>query len=108
MTGRVFSSHEFEQAAGKAQAAPVLLRLFVAGGTLHSMNAITRIRQICEEHLPGGWDLEVVDIYQQRSLARTEQIVATPTLIKYSPDPKRIWIGDLGDKKRILAGLGVA
>jgi circadian clock protein KaiB len=92
-------------------AAPVggryLLRLFVTGMTPRSTDAIARIKAICEEYLPGHYELEVIDIYQQPEVARVEQIVATPTLIKKLPLPLRRLVGDLADKKRVLLGLNI-
>ena len=72
-----------------------ILRLFVAGATARSRQAVLRVRQLCEEELQGGCDLEVIDIYQQPGLARDNQIVATPTLIKEFPRPVRRFIGNL-------------
>jgi circadian clock protein KaiB len=63
------------------------------------------MRQFCEQHLEGRYQLDVIEIYQQRSLARSAQIIATPTLVKYSPFPKKVWVGDLSNTERILAGL---
>ena len=101
------SSQEYDQAAAKPAEVQHVLRLFVAGNNPRSHNAILRIRQLCERYLAGRYQLDVVDIYQQRSLARTQQIIATPTLIKYTPLPKKIWVGDLSQTERILSGLGV-
>lgn len=81
------------------------LRLFIAGATQRSMNAIQNVRQLCEEQLPGRYQLEIIDIYQQPALARAEQIIATPTLIKRAPLPVRRFIGDLSDTARLLGGL---
>jgi circadian clock protein KaiB len=81
------------------------LRLFVTGVTPRSTLAIANIKAICEEHLKGRYALEVVDIYQQPELAKTEQIIAAPTLIKKLPLPLRKFIGDLSNKERILIGL---
>jgi len=86
---------------------PQRLRLFVAGNSPRSQNAIMRIREFCEQNLKGRYQLDVIDIYQQRSLARSEQIVATPTLVKYSPLPRKVWVGDLANTERILSGLGL-
>jgi circadian clock protein KaiB len=72
-----------------------ILRLFVAGASARSHQAILRVRQLCESELNGGCDLEVIDIYQQPSLARENQIVATPTLIRQFPPPLRRFIGNL-------------
>ena len=71
------------------------MRLFVAGATDRSRQAVLRVRQLCETELKGNSKLEVIDIYQQPSLARANQIVATPTLIKEFPRPSRRFIGNL-------------
>jgi circadian clock protein KaiB len=84
------------------------LRLFVAGLTPRSKHAIQTLRRLCEERLDGNYRLEIVDIYQQPALARQEQIIATPTLIKLTPMPKKIMVGDLSQTARVLAGLGLA
>jgi circadian clock protein KaiB len=84
-----------------------LLRLFVSGMTPRSTVAIARIKAICEEHLNGRYDLEVIDIYQQPDAAKSDQIVATPTLIKKLPVPLRRLVGDLSDKRRVLLGLNI-
>jgi circadian clock protein KaiB len=81
------------------------LRLYVTGTTPKSNRAITNIKKICEDHLKGRYTLEVVDIYQQPVLARGEQIIAAPTLIKRLPLPLRKFIGDMTDCDRILLGL---
>jgi circadian clock protein KaiB len=82
-----------------------ILRLYIAGNTARSAQAIMNIRKVCEEHLKGQYQLQVIDIYQQPSLAKGEQIIATPTLIKYLPLPLRRVIGDLSKIERILVGL---
>lgn len=82
-----------------------ILKLYVTGMTPRSSQAIRSIKAICEEHLQGRYSLEVIDIYQQPVLARDEQIVATPTLVKKLPVPLRRFIGDLSNKERILYGL---
>jgi circadian clock protein KaiB len=82
-----------------------VLRLYVAGTTPRSARAIKVIKRICEENLKGGYDLEVIDIYQQPALAQGEQIIAVPTLIKKLPAPLRRFIGDLSNEERILVGL---
>lgn len=73
--------------------------------TERSMNAIQNIRTICDEQLKDRCDLQVIDIYKQPVLARGEQIIATPTLIKKLPPPLRKFIGDLSNTERILLGL---
>ena len=82
-----------------------MLRLYVSGTTPRSLTAVSNIKKICEEHLQGRYDLEVVDIYQQPTLAKGEQIIAAPTLIKKLPLPLRKFIGDMADRERILVGL---
>src|SRR5665213_2341492 len=82
-----------------------VLRLYVSGSTSKSALAVENIKRICEQHLKNRYDLEVIDIYQQPNLARDEQIVAVPTLIKRSPLPLRRLIGDLSNPKKVLIGL---
>jgi circadian clock protein KaiB len=82
-----------------------VLRLYVTGMTPRSSQAISTIKSLCEEHLAGRYDLEVIDIYQQPALAKDEQIIATPTLVKKLPAPLRRFIGNLADEERILFGL---
>lgn len=71
------------------------------------MRAIQNVRRICDEHLRGLYDLEVVDIYKNLPLARGDQIVAAPTLIKRLPEPLRRLIGDMSDEQRVLVGLDI-
>jgi len=82
-----------------------LLRLYVAGMTTKSKRAIQSINQICEEHLKDRCELEVIDVFRHPVLAKGEQIIATPTLIKKLPFPLRKFIGDMSDTERILVGL---
>ena len=82
-----------------------VLRLYVAGATPGSQRAIANLREICETELSGRYELEVVAIYQQSSLAEGEQIVAAPTLIKELPPPVRELVGDMSDRDRVLVGL---
>ena len=95
----------FEQAVKDAEEKKYLLRLYVAGATPKSTQAIMNIKKICEEHLKGRYDLEVIDIYQQPTLAKGEQIIAAPTLVKKLPPPLRKFIGSMADVDRILVGL---
>ena len=95
----------FEQAVKDAKEKTYLLRLYVAGATPKSTQAILNIKQICEEHLKGRYELEVIDVYQQPFLAKGEQIIAAPTLIKKLPPPLRRFIGSMADVERILVGL---
>jgi circadian clock protein KaiB len=83
------------------------LRLFVTGASPNSAKAIANIKSICEEHLTGKYELEVIDIYQQPMLAREEDLIALPLLIKSHPLPLRKLIGDMSDTSRVLRGLGL-
>ena len=92
--------------AAKAQAkAHYLLKLYVAGVTPKSEAAIRSVMAICETHLKGRYDLEIIDIYQQPALAKGEQILAAPTLIKKLPLPLRKVIGDMANQDKVLVGL---
>jgi circadian clock protein KaiB len=84
-----------------------ILKLFVSGMTPSSLRAIQNIRDICQRHLKGRYELEVIDIYQQPELGKREQIIAAPTLIKKLPKPLRQFIGDLSDTDKILVGLNL-
>ncbi len=99
------SKASFQKGLSKQRTEKYILCLYVAGTTPRSLLAITNIKKICEEHLRGRYDLEVIDIYQQPALARGEQIVAAPTLIKKLPIPLRKFIGDMADEEKILVGL---
>ena len=83
------------------------LKLYVTGTSARSGQAIANVRSLCEEFLPGRYDLEVIDIYQQPGVAVSEQIVAAPTLIKKTPAPTRLMIGDLSNLDKILVGLNI-
>ena len=84
-----------------------VLRLFVAGATVRSCQAVLRVRELCAAELRGQCELEVIDIYQQPELARANQIVATPTLIKEYPRPVRRFIGNLLNLAGLCAELGM-
>jgi len=98
-------ARELEQPGSNSRQAEYVLRLYVSGSTLKSALAVGNIKRICEQHLKNRYDLEVIDVYQQPNLARDEQIVAVPTLIKRLPLPLRRLIGDLSNLKRVLFGL---
>jgi circadian clock protein KaiB len=93
--------------ADLADAQQYVLRLYVTGMTPRSTRAISAVRAICEEFLAGRFDLEIIDVYQQPALIRDEQILATPTLVKKGPEPERRMIGDMSNRARVLAGLGL-
>jgi circadian clock protein KaiB len=94
-----------DEPAPSADGDHYVLRLYVTGMTPRSMRAVENVRAICEEHLQGRYDLEVIDIYQQPALAQGEQIIAAPTLIKKLPLPLRRVIGDMSSLDRVLLGL---
>jgi circadian clock protein KaiB len=107
MTERVSRTiaDRLEAAGRKPTAERYVLRLYVTGMTPRSTRAIENVRTICEKHLHGRYDLEVIDIYQQPTLAKGEQIIAAPTLVKKLPLPLRRVIGDLSSTERVLVGL---
>jgi circadian clock protein KaiB len=82
-----------------------ILRLYINRSTLKSKVAVENIERVCEEHLKGRYDLEVIDIHDQPKLARDEQIIAVPTLIKRLPHPLQRLVGDMSDLDRVLLGL---
>ena len=96
---------EFERALGKRESPAYVLRLYVAGTTPRSLRALSNIKAICEEHLHGRYDLQVIDVYQQPGLAKSEHVLAVPTLIKKLPAPLQKWIGDLSNTEQVLVGL---
>jgi circadian clock protein KaiB len=99
------TKRQFAQVTFDKHVEHYLLRLYVTGTTPASSRAIEKVRGICEEYLRGRYDLEVIDIYQKPALAKDEQIIATPTLIKVLPAPLRRFIGDLSKMDKVLFGL---
>lgn len=99
------SPGELEQLGSLSLQAKYVLRLYINGSTLKSTLAVKNIKQVCEQHLNGRYNLEIIDICKQANLARDEQIVAVPTLIKRLPRPLRRLIGDLSDQNKVLFGL---
>lgn len=83
------------------------LRLYITGSTVRSVLALINLKKICEEYLEGRYELEVIDLYKHPSLAKGEQIIAAPTLIKEIPLPFRRIIGDMSDKEKVLMGLNL-
>jgi circadian clock protein KaiB len=81
------------------------LRLYIAGRTAKSVTAFSNLRKLCEEHMPGKYEIEVIDLMENPQLARGDQIVAIPTLIRKLPSPIRKIIGDLSNTERTLVGL---
>jgi len=87
--------------AGKAYS----LRLYVAGQTPKSVLALKNLKEICEQHLMGRYDIEIIDLLENPQLARGDQILAVPTLVRRLPEPIKKIIGDLSNTERVLVGL---
>jgi circadian clock protein KaiB len=85
-----------------------VLRLYITGASLNSAKAISNIKQICEKYLKGAYQLEIIDVYQQPALAKQEQIVALPLLIRSFPLPARRLVGNMSDTEKVLKGLELA
>ncbi len=81
------------------------LRLYVAGQTPKSLTAFANLKRICEEHLAGNYQIEVIDLFKNPQLAKGDQILALPTLVRKLPEPVRRIIGDLSNTERVLVGL---
>ncbi|MGE5428764.1 MAG: circadian clock protein KaiB [Methylococcaceae bacterium] len=99
------SADQYAQKIEQSKSETYLLRLYVTGSTPQSLRAIENIKKICEQHLKGRYELEVIDLYQKPNLANGEQIIAAPTLIKKLPQPLRRIIGDMSNTERVLVGL---
>ena len=99
------SPDDFDLTISKLDMNKYILRLYITGSTSRSVLAITNLKKICEEYLEGRYELEVVDLYQKPSLAKGDQIIAAPTLIKKLPLPFRRIIGDMSNKEKVLLGL---
>ena len=84
-----------------------MFHLYITGATPNSTRAVHNLTEICEQYLPGRYELLIVDIYQQPHLAKAEQIIAAPTLIRRRPLPLRRLIGDLSEREKVLAALGL-
>jgi circadian clock protein KaiB len=91
--------------AGPAATEVWELRLYVAGQTPKSLTAFANLKQICEQHLAGQYQIEVIDLLQNPQLAKGDEIVAIPTLVRKLPEPVRKIIGDLSNTERVLVGL---
>ena len=83
------------------------LRLYVSGQTPKSIEAFSNLKKICEEHLKGQYSIEVVDLSKNPQLARGDQILARPTLVRRLPPPMKKIIGNLSDKEKVLVGLDI-
>lgn len=99
------SGDDFDKMVSTRKKDKYILRLYITGTTSRSMLAITNLKKICKEYLEGSYELEVIDLFQQPALAKDEQIIAAPTLIKKLPLPFRRIIGDMSNKEKVLMGL---
>ena len=104
MSGRAAASRG-GRSAKTPKAEPWNMRLYVAGQTPRSLAALANLRKLCAEHLPPGCTIEVIDLVQKPQLARRDQILAIPTLVRDLPAPVRKIIGDLSNTQRVLVGL---
>lgn len=93
--------------SSKDTSAPRKLTLYVAGETPRSLTAISNLERICREHMPGKYEIQVIDLKKHPQLAREHKIVAIPTLIRELPVPIRKIIGDLSDEHRVLVNLNI-
>jgi circadian clock protein KaiB len=92
-------------AASSPEPKAYLLRLYVAGQTPKSVLAFTNLKRICEDHLQGRYEIEIIDLLENPQLARGDQILAVPTLVRRLPEPIKKIIGDLSNTERVLVGL---
>jgi len=101
------STAAFEKTLAAAGADNTVMRLYVTGITRQSARAIATVKTLCENHIKGRYELEVVDIYQQPERAAKAQIIAAPTLVKELPPPLRRLVGDLSDPGQVLIALNL-
>ena|SRR2546423_4391229 len=94
--------------AKSQKARKLQLRLYVAGQTPRSIAALANLKQVCEERVPGKYQIEVIDLLKKPQLARGDQILAVPTVVRSLPQPIRKIIGDLSNKEKLLIGLDIA
>lgn len=104
-TESIRSASEFDLAMTESKGSKYILRLYITGTTNKSVLALANLKKICEEYLEGQYELEVIDLYQMPGLAKDDQIIAAPTLIKKLPLPFRRIIGDMSNVEKVLMGL---
>lgn len=98
---------EFEKLVADLAQPTYLFRLYVSGTSPRSARAIANVRRICDQYLPGHYELEVIDVYQQPAATKSAQIIAVPTLIKELPFPPQRFVGDMSNTERIVVGLNL-
>ena len=108
-TKRGSANEVFEEAlnGGALRDAKYIFRLYVTGSSTRSLRAISNLKKLCDEYLPDRYDLEVIDIYEHPDVAREEQIIAAPTLVRHLPQPLRRFVGDLSNTQKLLVGLDI-
>jgi circadian clock protein KaiB len=104
----VSSPTEVQNREGEPTPVRLQLTLFVSGASPTSTRAVRRLRDLSDRHFASGYDLEIVDIYQQPEVVASRGVLAVPTLFKELPLPVRVLIGDFTDESRVLAALGLA
>ncbi len=102
-----FSNEGFEKALLEQKGDRYVLKLYVAGMSTKSLQAIENLKRICEENLPGKYELDIIDIYQQPIIAKDGRILAAPTLIKELPPPLKKLVGSMSNAERVLVGLDI-
>lgn len=105
MDGLSKATAEFAQAATNLESSTYVLQLYIAGLSPRSQRAVANVQMLCSEFIKGVCELQIIDIFQQPALAKAEQIIAVPMLIKKSPTPKRLFIGDMSNTATILTSL---
>jgi circadian clock protein KaiB len=85
----------------------MILQLYITGMSENSMRAIQNITRLCDQYLKDNFDLKIIDIYKNPSVAEEQKIVFSPSLVRQFPLPKRTFIGDLSDTKKVILGLGI-
>ena len=101
------SGEPTEDGSADADLNPYHLRLYVAGQTAKSIAALANLKRVCEEHLAGRYDIEVIDLLKNPQLAAGDQILAVPTLVRRLPSPLKRIIGDLSNTEKVLVGLDI-
>ena len=104
------ANEAFEEAlkGGALRHPKYIFRLYVSGSSTRSLRAIANLKKLCDEYLPEGYELEVIDIYKNPQLARDAQIIAAPTLVRQLPQPLRRFVGDLSNTRKLLVGLDIS
>ena len=100
-------NNDLEETEGEGEQGKFVLRLFITGASPNSSRAITNLKNICEANIPGGYSLEIIDVYQSNDIAESEGLIALPMLIKKFPLPERRMIGDMSNTRKVLTGLGL-